>query len=237
MKKTWIIIAIVAVAFGGLFVWALNENRSRVANFDNYDPNTIIGGNEYNGNIGDHIKGDEKAPILLFEYADFQCEACALARGRIEKLLEEYSGKVALVYRNYLLSYHQNGTAAASAAEAAGLQGYWKEYGDLLFKNQNSWYSASASDRNTIFTTYFETASGGNGDMEKFKADMASSQVKKKLEFDQGLAERYIDVSGTPTFYLNGAKVDFSGASGEEGFLNVFREKIDALLKEKGIKK
>lgn len=237
MKKTWIIIAIIALAFGGLFIWALNENKSHSANFDDYDPNTIIAGNEFNGGISDHIKGDEKAPILLFEYADFQCEACALARGRIEKLLEEYNGKVALVYRNYLLSYHQNGTAAASAAEAAGLQGYWKEYGDLLFKNQNSWYSASASDRNTIFNTYFETVTDGKGDLEKFKSDMSSTMVKKKLDFDQGLASKYIDVTGTPTFYLNGSKVDFSGAKGEEEFLNVFREKIDTLLKEKGINK
>lgn len=237
MKKTWIIIAIIALGFGGLFVWALNENKSRSTNFDNYDPNTIISGNDDNGNISDHIKGSKDAPILLFEYADFQCEACALARGRLEKLLEEYNGKVALVYRNYLLSYHQNGTAAASAAEAAGLQGYWKEYSELLFKNQNSWYSATAADRNTIFTTYFETASNGQGNVERFKADMSSAQVKKKLEFDQGLATKYIDVSGTPTIYLDGKKVEFAGASGEEGFLNVFREKIDALLKEKGIEK
>ncbi len=237
MKKTWIIIAVIALAFTGLFIWALNENKTHSANYDDFDPNKIISANEYNGNIADHIKGDKDAPVLLFEYADFQCEACALARTRIEKLLDEYDGKVALVYRNYLLSYHQNGTAAASAAEAAGLQGYWKEYGDLLFKNQNSWYSASASDRNAIFNTYFETASGGQGDLEKFKSDMSSSQVKKKLEFDQGLATKYIDVSGTPTFYFDGKKIDFSGAKGEEGFLDVFREKIDAYMKEKGIKK
>lgn len=237
MKKTGIIIGVVAVAFIALFVWALGESKSRTANYDNYDPNTIIAANEFNGNIGDHVKGSKDAPVLLFEYADFQCEACALARTRIEKVLEEYEGKVALVYRNYLLSYHQNGTAAASAAEAAGLQGYWKEYGDLLFKNQNNWYSASASERNAIFVEYFETVSNGNGDVEKFKADMSSSNVKKKLDFDQGLAARYIEVTGTPTFYLNGSKVDFSGAEGEDGFINVFREKLDAALEEKGIKK
>lgn len=237
MKKTWAIVAVVLLAFGGLFVWALNENKSHSANFDDYDVNSIIEGNDFNGNIADHVKGDKDAPVLLFEYADFQCEACALARGRVETLLDEYDGKVALVYRNYLLSYHQNGTAAASAAEAAGLQGYWKEYGDLLFKNQNSWYSASASERNAIFETYFNTASGGKGDMDKFKSDMGSANVKKKLEFDQGLAAKYIDVTGTPTFYLNGEKVDFSGVSGEDGFLNLFREKLDAALKEKGIKK
>ena len=237
MKKTWIIVAIVALAFTGLFIWALNENQTHITNYDDYDPNTIIEGNEDNGGIADHIKGSKDAPVLLFEYADFQCEACALARGRIEKLLEEYKGKVALVYRNYLLSYHQNGTAAASAAEAAGLQGYWKEYGDLLFKNQSSWNSAAASERNAIFNTYFETASEGQGNLDKFKSDMSSAQVKKKLEFDQGLATKYIDVTGTPTFYLDGSKIDFSGAKGEDGFLSVFREKIDAYMKDKGISK
>ena len=73
--------------------------------------------------------------------------------------------------------------------------------------------------------------------MDKFKSDMASTAVKKKLDFDQGLAAKYIEVTGTPTFYLNGEKVDFSGVKGEDGFLNLFREKLDAALKEKGIKK
>jgi protein-disulfide isomerase len=237
MKKTWIIVGLIAAAFIGLFVWALGENKSRTANYDNYDPNTIIAADDFNGNIADHVKGDKNAPVLLFEYADFQCEACALARTRMETILDEYKGKVALVYRNYLLSYHQNGTAAASAAEAAGLQGYWREYGDLLFKNQNDWYSASVSERNSIFVSYFENVSDGKGDVEKFKSDMSNSAVKKKLDFDQGLAARYIDVTGTPTFYLDGKKVDLSGASGEDGFLNVFREKLDAILKEKGISK
>ena len=70
----------------------------------------------------------------------------------------------------------------------------------------------------------------GQGDEAKFRSDMTSEAVKKKLNFDAELGNR-VDIQGTPTFYLNGEKIDFSGAKGEDGFLAVFREKIDEAIK------
>ena len=116
-----------------------------------------------------------------------------------------------MVYRSFLLSYHKNGTAAASAAEAAGLQGYWKEYADKLFAEQAEWEYASASERTALFNKYFEEVTEGAGDMDKFNEDLASEAVSKKISFDMGIAKR-IDVGGTPAFYIDGQLIDWGNA-------------------------
>lgn len=192
---------------------------------------TVIPGNADNGNIGDHVKGSADAPVKIFEYADFQCSGCASANPRVNMIVEEFDGKVAVIYRNFLLSYHQNGTAAASAAEAAGLQGYWKEYTDMLFANQSVWADASGDNRTNLFVDLFETISKGKGDVAKFKSDMSSSAVKKKIAFDMGLGQS-LNLPGTPSFYLDGERIDFSTITGEEDFLNIFRDKINTKLAE-----
>jgi protein-disulfide isomerase len=231
MKKTWTIIVAILLIFGGLFIWALSEKNSQSANFDQFNTNSVIKGNQYNGNIADHVKGNPKAPVLIFEYADYQCPGCSTTNPRLNKLLQEYGDKLGLVYRHFLLSYHQNGTAAASASEAAGLQGYWKEYADLLFRNQSAWENASASDRTEIFADYFNSISKGKGDIAKFKQDMSSRAVKQKIEFDTGLAKK-AQINATPTIIIDGQNVDFSKVANEEEFLNLMRTKINAALKK-----
>lgn len=197
---------------------------------------TVIPENDDNGGIADHVKGSADAPVLIFEYADYQCSGCASANPRVNKLVEEYAGKLGIVYRSFLLSYHQNGTAAAAAAEAAGLQGYWKEYADMLYANQSVWANASGDTRTDLFVDLFNTVSEGKGDATKFVNDMNSSAVKKKIAFDMGLGQS-LNIPGTPSFYLDGERIDFSNVSGEEEFLDLFREKIDTKLEKLGIDK
>jgi protein-disulfide isomerase len=222
------VLAIVAL-FTGVVIWRAVDKANKASI---YDVNSVIEANDDNGGIADHVKGDlDKAKVVIFEYADYQCSACASHNPRINKLLSEYGDDLAVVFRVYLLSYHQNGTAAASAAEAAGLQGYWREYADKLFANQAVWYDASGDERTDIFVSLFNSVTDGKGDEAKFRKDMASSEVSKKVSFDNELANR-VNITETPSFYMNGEKIVFQGASGEEGFLNVFREKIDEALEK-----
>ena len=193
-------------------ILVINANNN-ITNYNNYDFNSVIGPDEYNGHIGDHIKGDEDAPVIIFEYADFQCPGCASINTRVNTALEKSNGKLAIVYRNYLLSYHQNGTAAASAAEAAGLQGYWKEYADTLFKNQAEWEYATPSERTTLFNKYFTEITDGHGDLEKFNQDIASGNISKKISFDMGIGKR-INLPGTPSFYIDGQRIDYGNEKG-----------------------
>ncbi|MBQ3297061.1 thioredoxin domain-containing protein [Candidatus Saccharibacteria bacterium] len=206
-----VVIGILVVALLGVATYAIIDGNNKATDYNDYDFYSVIEANSNNGNIGDHVKGDPNAPVLIFEYADYQCPGCASINPRINKVVEQLDGKLAVVYRNYLLSYHQNGTAAASAAEAAGLQGYWKEYADKLFSEQSEWEYADTSERTELFNKYFEEVTNGRGDLEKFNSDIASENVSKKINFDMGIGKR-IDVQATPAFYVDGQWIKWSEA-------------------------
>lgn len=236
MKKIiGIIIGIAAVVLAGFGIHAILENKAaNTVDYSQYNLNSIISAEESFSGIADHVKGNADAPVLLFEYADFQCPGCSTINPYLNEILDEYGDKLGLVYRNYLLSYHQNGTAAASAAEAAGLQGYWQEYANMLFANQSIWEGASVEERGDMFVDLFRKVTNGAGDVDKFVSDMESQAVKKKIKFDMGAGD-YIGVPGTPAVYLDGEKIDFSSANTKEKFQNLIREKIDAKLAKAGI--
>ena len=205
----WVVIGVVVAAAIGVGAYFIIDGNNKMTDFSKYDFYSIIEPTKDNGNIGDHIKGNADAPVIIYEYADYQCPGCASLNVRVNKAVEELDGKLAIVYRSFLLSYHQNGTAAASAAEAAGLQGYWKEFANKLFEEQSEWEYAAPSKRTEYFDKYFAEVTGGKGDLEKFKADIASEEVSKKISFDMGIAKR-IDVSSTPSFYVDGQLINWS---------------------------
>ena len=150
-----VIVGVIAVVLLGVATFFIVDGNNKATDFNEYDFYSVIEPTKDNGNIGDHVKGNADAPVLIFEYADYQCPGCASINPRVNKVIEELDGKLGVVYRSFLLSYHQNGTAAASAAEAAGLQGYWKEYADKLFEEQAEWEHAAPSKRTELFDKYF----------------------------------------------------------------------------------
>ena len=208
-----VIIGVAVVAFLAIATYFIVDGNNKATDCGAYNFYSVIEPTKDNGNIGDHVKGNADAPVLIFEYADYQCPGCASINPRVNKAIEELDGKLGVVYRSFLLSYHQNGTAAASAAEAAGLQGYWKPYADKLFEEQAEWEYASASERTALFDKYFEEVTEGKGDMDKFNKDLASEAVSKKISFDMGIGKR-IDVGGTPAFYIDGQLIQW-GSAGE----------------------
>lgn len=204
---------VAAVAFVGLVGFLVIDSNNKSVDYNSYDYTSIIKPDEHNGNIGDNVKGNPDAPVVIVEYADFQCPGCASINPRVNAAIEASNGNLAIVYRNYILPYHQNGTAAASAAQAAGLQGYWKPYADLLFANQAEWEYASASERTELFNQYFMEVTDEKGDLEKFNTDLASEEVSQKISFDMAIGKR-IDIAGTPAFYIDGQLIEWSNKEG-----------------------
>ena len=78
------ITATIFVIVSSILVINANNNAT---NYNNYDFNSVIEPDEHNGHIGDHIKGDKDAPVIIFEYADFQCPGCASINTRVNKAL------------------------------------------------------------------------------------------------------------------------------------------------------
>lgn len=226
-KKTGIIIGVLLVAFCGLIGLSWAQNQAAV-DYSVYELHAVNEADENSGYLAENIEGNPNAPVLLFEYGDYQCTACAPMNPYINDLVEEYDGKLAVVFRTYIMSYHENGTAATSAANAAAIQGYWKPYKDLLYSNQSEWYYADGTERQELFEKYFEQATNGEGDLEKFRSDMASKEVAQKITFDTALSDR-VGLEWTPTFYLDGELMDQRNITTTE-FMEKLRTKIDEIL-------
>ena len=118
-KKNWGVVAVFAVIIAGflalLCVNLMSKHQNQIK-WDDYNLNSYIGPNEFNGEIGDNVKGDkDKAKVFIVEYADFQCPGCASLNNYVNKIPEKFDYKVAVIYRNFVMSYHQKGTAAVTA--------------------------------------------------------------------------------------------------------------------------
>ncbi len=227
-KKTGIILGVIAAAF--LLIIGISLFSTERINYDQYEPVAVYDAMYENGNTADYIDGDPDAPIKIYEYGDYQCDACAPMNPYINELVEEYKGKVAVVFRTTIMSYHQNGVAAAAAANAAYRQGFWKEYKDLLFSNLNEWFYSNAQARQVQFEEYFVKASDGKGDLAKFREDMKSKDVQRKIDFDEAMAQK-VGVDFTPNIYVEDKMIDQRNKTTDE-FLKEIRAEIDRRLKE-----
>ncbi len=150
-----------------------------------------------------HKKGEGE--IVVTEFSDFQCPACQAAHEPLKQIMGKYEGKVSLVYRQFpLTSIHKNAQLAAQAAEAAGIQGKFWEYGDVLFAKQQEW--AGLADPRETFMSYAQTL---ELEVDKFGVDMDSQATKDAIANDVVAATRY-RINGTPTFYVNGIKLELA---------------------------
>lgn len=230
MNKTgWIVfVTVIVLLLGGLVTYARVTNPP--VDVSGIKNNSIVAASAQNGSIADHTKGSTANKLLLIEYGDFQCPSCGEANTPINNLVTEYNDSVTFVFRNFpLVSIHPNAKSAAAAAEAAGLQGKYWEMHDKLYVNQNDWNNLDASKRTTVFQQYAETI---GLDVKKFNTDVADKAIAQKINFDIALGKN-LSLSATPTFYLNGEKLDDTTSSNlVQGNLTTIKAKIDALLKK-----
>ena len=231
-KKAWIIFVIAIFGLlAALVIWS--RSSSTKIDTSSIDTNLIQPASKQSGNIADHVFGKADSKVVLIEYGDFQCPGCGSAEPGVEKVTNDYKDYVAFVFRNFpLTSVHQNALAAASAVEAAGLQGKYWEMHNLVYTNQNDWNTLSTDQRTAKFTDY---ASQLSLDTTKFKTDMASSAVSQKISFDQAIGYK-VGVDSTPTFTLNGVKVSSAVIEDlQTGNGNQLRDALDAQLKQAGV--
>lgn len=230
MNKTTKIVAILlgvaVVAFVAVSIINSITKANEMAKYSEWD---YIEGNSLNGNIADHIIGNKDAKVKIIEYADFQCSACAVTFPYIHSIVEEYGDQVALIFRTYVISYHPNGNAVATAATAAGLQGYFEDYATLAFSRQNEWYDLEGTERDNVLAGYLKTVSNGQADMEKYRSDLKSAAIKDKISFDRSLAIR-VKLEGTPLIFINKEKYEVPSTK-ESTFKADFKAKIDEALK------
>lgn len=151
----------------------------------------------------DHIKGAASSTVILMEYSDFQCPACRSYYPILREVMTEYGDRITFVYRHFpLISIHPNAEFAARAAEAAHKQGKFWEMHDLLFEKQNEWGKVA-----NIYPVFESYATLLGLSLDQFKIDFASDEVKNLVRAQRVHAVK-AGLSSTPTFFLNGKKIE-----------------------------
>jgi protein-disulfide isomerase len=153
-------------------------------------------------------RGPPDAKVTIVEFSDFQCPYCGAAFGTVEQLMQQYAGKVKLVFRQFPLPIHPQAEKAAEASLCAADQKKFWEFHDLLFRNQKK---LDASDLKTY-------AASAGLDGPKFAQCLDSGDKKKQVELDLE-AGQAAGVNGTPAFFING--VFLNGALPIEEFKKV----------------
>jgi thiol-disulfide isomerase/thioredoxin len=71
---------------------------------------------------GSPTEGPDNAPVTVVDVADFECPHCREVVPRLDALLSAYPGRIRVVYKSFVLSFHTRAEPAARAAFAAGEQ-------------------------------------------------------------------------------------------------------------------
>ncbi len=227
-RSRWIIFALICiVTVGGLILLSKKDS----VNVTDMDPSKAV--SESETSIGDHIYGNKAAKVVLIEYGDFQCPGCGGAFPQLKTLKETYKDKIAFIFRNYpLTAIHPNALSAATAAEAAGLQGKYWEMHDKLYENQTAWSGIDPGKRTDIFTGY---AKDIGLDTKKFQSDLSDQKVAAKISRDRALGNK-LGVNSTPTLYLGSEQLDNETVTDLiQGTGKKIMDKIDAKLKAAGV--
>ena len=147
--------------------------------------------------IGDSpVKGPKNAKVTIVEFTDFQCPYCKRGNETMDAVMKKYPNDVKVVYKSFPLDFHPNALPAAKAAMAAGKQGKFWEMHDAFWANQTGLNA----------DLYLEQAKKLGLNIDKFKKDMESEEIKKAIEADMELGKKN-GISGTPGFFVNGVAV------------------------------
>jgi len=136
--------------------------------------------------------GSLHAPVVLVEFADYECPYCQKVNPQIQQLKKEYGDNLTIVFKDFPLPMHHGSEKAAEAARCAGEQGKFWLYHDVLFYSKQIEVDALKEHARVL-----------NLDTEKFDTCLDSgaetAAVKKDLEEAKGLG-----LTGTPSFFVNG---------------------------------
>lgn len=209
-KRFAVILAAIVVILGGVFWFTRDKSSSKTSSSSN------------SAALSNHVIGQNAKKVNLTEYGDFQCPACGAYYPLTKQILQKYQNDIAFQFRNFpLSSIHQNARAAARAAEAADKQGKYWEMHDLLYEQQKSW--ETSSNASSVFEGY---ATQLGLKLDQYKTDYASNGVNDTINADYDEGQK-LNITGTPTFFLQGKKIDNSPQN-----IDDFSKLIDQAIKD-----
>jgi len=155
------------------------------------------------GPLGDLVIGAEDAPVTIIEYASLTCGHCAAFHTQVfPQLKEKYidTGKVRFVARAFPLD--PVATAGLMVSRCAGDERYFG-FLEVLFERQQQWaYSEEPLER------LKDIAKQGGFTDASFDACLKNEDILDHIRDVQKRAYEQLEVGSTPTFFINGEKVE-----------------------------
>lgn len=218
-SKFYSVLAAILIAGGALIAYVVvNNQRSAAADFADY---TVpdVDGELVSADVG-VSRGSPDAPVVIEEYADFQCPACGMVGTlTIPQIIADYvdTGKVRFVFFDFPLRPGNPELGANAARCAADQNAYWAMQ-KVLFGRMREW----GTDRNPKSRIrQYADGMGIDGralvqciDSEKYREVVLASQTRA----------RQLGVSQTPTFFINGRMV--TGAMGYDQMAGIIEEEL-----------
>ncbi len=192
MKRFYAILAGVAVVGLGVLAYLLSRPRGT-----SVPANVTVQASDTAGFRG-YFKGSESAPVVITEYADYQCPFCqtfaTIQMPTIEERLIR-TGRLRWRYRDFPLQQHQWAREAAHSAACADEQGkYWEQH-DRIYGGQGEWAGGDA-------TEHFREYAGASGlDLERYDECMTSGKYAGRIQasLEEGVR---LGVGSTPTLLV-----------------------------------
>ena len=147
----------------------------------------------------DHLRGVPSGDaVVVVGYEDFLCPYCRRLRPVIGRLRSALGDRLVYVFRHFPNERaHPGAELAARASEAAARQGRFFEMHDALFDR-----APPIAEADLV-----EMARGIGLDVDRFRRDLRSDEVRARVE--QDLADgRRNGVTGTPTLFVDGIRYD-----------------------------
>ena len=158
--------------------------------------------------------GSEHPAVTVVEFADFECPVCKNLHEQLRTILPTYP-QVKFYFKDYPIEQiHPWAKTAALAGRCAYTQNpksFWKMY-DSFYDGQDLISAANAWDKALDF------AGQAGLDQAVFKSCLASKEAAAAVDSSVANA-RTLEVSSTPTVFINGRRVVGADAATIERFI------------------
>jgi protein-disulfide isomerase len=147
----------------------------------------------------DIVLGDSDAPVTIVEYGSITCGYCVRFHREILPLIKSFyieTGMVRFIYRDYPTTYAA--LRGAIAAHCAGPDSYYM-FLNAVYNSVEKW-----SQANDVDNALIDIATSQGLEQEAFRKCLNEPEQAQSVnnERDEGVLQ--YDISGTPTFLVNG---------------------------------
>lgn len=170
-------------------------------------------------------RGSAKSPLLLVEFADFECPHCKEVQPTVDRLLKDYPQARFVSEPFPLRGVHSEAEKAAETgvcvAKIGGNDAFFK-YSDAVYANQ-----ASLTPQGSTAALQAAVVAAG---VDQAKVQACVSQPSTKAAVDESIKlGTELGVNSTPTLFVNGRNLPFGGVPYE-----TLKQIIDYDLKTAG---